>query len=133
LQPDPWLSVQERYREGQIVEGVITRLAKWGAFASIVGDEAIEGLVHISELTDNPVVHPREVIKPDQVVTLRIIGLDAKNHRLSLSLKRVDEEEFRGEDWKAALEAERPELQTALSAALSDVVEPSRGELPNTH
>lgn len=133
LRPDPWLSVQERYQEGQLVEGVITRLTKWGAFASVVGDEAIEGLVHISELTDNPVIHPREVIKPDQVVTLRIIGLDAENHRLSLSLKRVDEGEFRGEDWKAALAVDRPEPRSSLSAALSDVIEPSEDGLPNTN
>jgi small subunit ribosomal protein S1 len=132
LQPDPWLSVEERYQEGQLVEGAITRLAKWGAFASVVGDEAIEGLVHISELTDKPVVHPREVIKPGQVVTLRIIGLDAENHRLSLSLKRVDQGEFRGADWKATLTADQPEPQSSLSAALSDVVASSEEGLPNT-
>jgi small subunit ribosomal protein S1 len=132
LRPDPWLSAQERYHEGQLIEGVVTRLARWGAFASIVGDEAIEGLIHISELTDNPVVHPREVIKPGQVVTLRIIDLDTENHRLSLSLKQVDEGEFRGEDWRATLAAEQPEFQGSLSAALSDVIEPSEEGLPNT-
>jgi small subunit ribosomal protein S1 len=133
LQPDPWLSVEERYHEGQLVEGAITRLTKWGAFASVVGDEAIEGLIHISELTNNPVAHPREIINPDQVVTLRIIGLDAENHRLSLSLKRVDEEEFRGEDWKTTLTADQPESQSSLSAALSDVIASSGEGLPNTN
>jgi small subunit ribosomal protein S1 len=59
LQPDPWTSVEERYQKGQLVEGTITRLTKWGAFASIVGDEAIEGLIHVSELDEGPVVHPR--------------------------------------------------------------------------
>ena len=133
LQPDPWLSVGERYQEGQVIEGVVTRLTKWGAFASVVGDEAIEGLIHISELTDNPVAHPREVIKPDQVVALRIIGLDTAHHRLSLSLKRVDEGEYRGKDWKTALAAEdQPEPQSSLSAALSDVIESSEEGLPNT-
>ncbi|MFL7791035.1 MAG: 30S ribosomal protein S1 [Anaerolineae bacterium] len=133
LQPDPWLSVGERYQEGQVIEGVVTRLTKWGAFASVVGDEAIEGLIHISELTDNPVAHPREVIKPDQVVALRIIGLDTAHHRLSLSRKRVDEGEFRGKDWKTALAAaDQPEPQSSLSAALSDVLESSEEGLPNT-
>jgi ribosomal protein S1 len=79
------------------------------------------------------VAHPREVIKPDQVVALRIIGLDAENHRLSLSLKRIDEGEFRGKDWKTALAAEdQPEPQSSLSAALSDVIESSEEGLPNT-
>ena len=133
LQPDPWLSVEERYQEGQVIEGVVTRLTKWGAFACVVGDEAIEGLIHISELTENPVVHPREVIKPDQVVALRIVGLDTAHHRLSLSLKRVDEGEYRGKDWKTALAAEeQPEPQSSLSAALSDVIESSEEGLPNT-
>jgi len=133
LQPDPWLSVEERYHEGQLVEGVITRLTKWGAFSCIVDDEAIEGLIHISELTDNPVVHPREVIKPEQVVTLRIIGLDAEHHRLSLSLKQVDEGEFRDADWRTALAADQPEPTSSLSVALSDVIDSSEEGLPNTN
>jgi small subunit ribosomal protein S1 len=132
LQPDPWLSVEERYQEGQVIEGVVTRLAKWGAFASVVGDEAIEGLVHISELTDKPIVHPHEVVKPSQVVALRIIGLDAEKHRLSLSLKQVDEGEFRGQDWKTALASGQPEPESSLSAALSDVVASSEDGLSET-
>ncbi len=133
LQPDPWDSVEERYQEGQLVEGVITNLAKWGAFASIVGDESIEGLIHISELDDGPVVHPRDVIQPGQVVTLRVIELDATHHRLSLSLKQVAEGEFVEQDWKAALAAEQPEPENPLSAALSEAIESSENEeLPNT-
>lgn len=100
LHPDPWMSVEERYQEGQLVEGVITRLTKWGAFASIVGDEAIEGLIHISELDEGPVVHPRDIIQPGQVVTLRVIGVDATHHRLALSLKQVVQGEFIDQDWK---------------------------------
>jgi small subunit ribosomal protein S1 len=123
LQPDPWISAEERYHEGQIVEGVITRLTKWGAFASIVGDEAIEGLIHVSELSEKPIVHPREVIQSDQVVALRVIGLDATHHRLALSLKQVAEGEFRGEDWRAVLESEHPESENTLSAALSEAVD----------
>jgi len=125
LLPDPWNSVAERYQEGQLVEGVITNLTKWGAFASIVGDEAIEGLIHISELDDRPIVHPRDVIQPEQVVTLRVIGLDATHHRLSLSLKRVSEGEFMEQDWQAALAAEQPESESPLSVALSEAIDSS--------
>ncbi len=123
LQPDPWDSIEERYQEGQVVEGVITRFAKWGAFASIVGDEAIEGLIHVSELDDGPVVSPREVVRQGQVVTLRVIGVDGKRHRMALSLKQAAQGEFAGQDWKAALEAEQPEPESAFSAALSEVVD----------
>jgi small subunit ribosomal protein S1 len=125
LLPDPWSSAEERYQEGQLVEGVITRLAKWGAFASIVGDEGIEGLIHISELTNTPIIHPREILKPDQVVTLRVIGLDPQHHRLSLSLKQVTDGEFRGEDWKALLAANQTESPTNLSVSLSQAIDQS--------
>ncbi|RLC82338.1 MAG: 30S ribosomal protein S1 [Chloroflexi bacterium] len=125
LQPDPWASIEERYQEGQAVEAIITRLAEWGAFASIVGDEAIEGLIHISELDDSPVVHPREVVQVGQTVTLRVIGVDGSHHRMALSLKQATQGEFMGRDWKAALKAEQPEPEGPLSAALSEAMDSS--------
>jgi small subunit ribosomal protein S1 len=120
LQDDPWDSITERYQEGQLVEGTITRLAKWGAFASIVGDEAIEGLIHVSELDQGHIVHPREVVQVGQVVTLRVIGVDASRHRMALSLKQVAQGEYLDQDWEAMLATEQPELDSSLSAAISD-------------
>jgi len=120
LQPDPWASIEERYQEGQLVEGVITRLTKWGAFASIVGDEAIEGLIHVSELDEGPVVHPRDIIQSGQIVTLRVIGVDGNRHRMALSLKQVAQGEYLDQDWQAVLAAEQPEPESSLSAALSE-------------
>lgn len=133
LQPDPWVTVEERYQDGQLVEGVITRLTKWGAFASIVGDEAIEGLIHVSELDDGPVVHPRDIIQPGQAVTLRVIGIDAARHRMALSLRQAASEEFMGQDWKAALATEQPETESSLSAAISEAMKPvGKEEQTNT-
>lgn len=120
LQPDPWASVEERYQEGQLVEATITRLTKWGAFASIVGDEVIEGLIHISELDEGQVVHPRDVVQPEQVVTLRVISVDGERHRLGLSLKQVVQGEYMEQDWEAVLAADQPETESSLSVALSD-------------
>jgi small subunit ribosomal protein S1 len=122
LQPDPWASIEERYQEGQLVEGIITRLTKWGAFASIVGDEAVEGLIHVSELDEGPVIHPRDVIQPGQVVTLRVIGVDRTRHRMALSLKQAAQGEYLERDWKAMLAAEQPEPASSLSAALSETL-----------
>jgi small subunit ribosomal protein S1 len=122
LQPDPWISVEERYREGQLIEGVITRLTKWGAFARIVEDEAIEGLIHISEMADRSITHPRDVVQPGQTVTLRVISVDADNHRMGLSLKQVDQEMFIEQDWKSAL-TEADDEQGPMSAALADAME----------
>jgi small subunit ribosomal protein S1 len=122
LQPDPWVYVEERYEEGSLVEGMITRLTKWGAFASIIGDEAIEGLIHISELTDDPIVHPHEAVQPGQALTLRVISVDGARRRLGLSLKQASEEEYMGKDWKAVLVDEQPESESSLSVALSEAM-----------
>lgn len=111
LQPDPWTLVEENYQVDQLVEGVITKLVKFGAFAQIVGDEEIEGLVHISELSEGHVGHPKEVVEEGQVVTLRIIRIEAKKRRMGLSLKRVDQAEYADLDWQAELEASREEEQ----------------------
>ncbi|HIC94104.1 MAG TPA: S1 RNA-binding domain-containing protein, partial [Anaerolineae bacterium] len=59
LQPDPWSQVEERYSVGQLVEGTITKLTNFGAFARLKDDE-IEGLIHISELSDERITHPKE-------------------------------------------------------------------------
>jgi len=106
LLSDPWSSAEEKYKPGQLVEGKITRLTKWGAFAQIVGDESIEGLIHISELDDRHIAHPREVVEPKQVVTLRVLSVESARHRLALSLKQVGNGEFIEEDLAAALKAE---------------------------
>jgi len=120
LQPDPWASVEKRYQEGQLVEATITRLTKWGAFASIIGDEAIEGLIHVSELDQGQVVHPRDVVQPGQIVTVRVISVDGERHRLGLSLKQVVQGEYMEQDWEAVLAADQPETESSLSVALSD-------------
>jgi small subunit ribosomal protein S1 len=125
LAPDPWVSVEERYEVGQLVEGLITRLTKWGAFARIVGDEAIEGLIHISELDTRPVAHPSEVLRPEEIVTLRVISIDAARHRLALSLRQTVDSSASEEGWKAALAAEQAELQSPIRVALGGAVGPS--------
>jgi len=89
LQPDPWELISEKYHLGQLVEGTITRLTRFGAFARI--EDGIEGLIHLSELSKEPIQHPSEVVKEGDVLTLRIIRIDSARHRLGLSLKRVEE------------------------------------------
>lgn len=102
LEPEPWSVVHERYAVGQIVEGVITKLASFGAFARI--DGTIEGLIHISELANHRVTHPKEVVKEGDQLSLRIIRIDPSRRRMGLSLKRVAEEEYAEVDWREALD-----------------------------
>ena len=91
LQPEPWATINERYRVGDIVDSTITKLTDFGAFARI--EDTIEGLVHVSELTTRRINHPREVVREGDAVRLKIVRIEPERRRLGLSLKRAEEEE----------------------------------------
>lgn len=96
---DPWDTVASTYTVGQLVQGTITKLTKFGAFAQLADAPEIEGLVHISELSDQRVNHPREVVHEGDTLTLRVVKIDIQNRRLGLSLKRVNSAEYLDIDW----------------------------------
>jgi small subunit ribosomal protein S1 len=87
-QTDPWQQVLEQYKEGDTVEGRVTKVVTFGAFVEIL--PGVEGLVHISELAHHHVENPREVVSQGDVVPVLILEVDAERRRLSLSLKRVE-------------------------------------------
>lgn len=89
LEPDPWERIGERYKEGQLVQGTITKLTDFGAFARL--DEGVEGLIHISELAERRISHPREAVKEGEVHILRVVRIEPSRHRIALSLKRAQE------------------------------------------
>jgi small subunit ribosomal protein S1 len=91
---DPWDEVASTYVQGQLVRARITKLTKFGAFARLVNNNEIEGLVHISELSDQRVNHPKEVVNEGDTLTLRVIKVDIRSRRLGLSLKRVNSAEY---------------------------------------
>jgi small subunit ribosomal protein S1 len=84
-----------------LVEGTITRLTNFGAFA-LVNDE-IEGLIHISELSNGRINHPQDVIHEGEKHVMRIIRIDPKRRRMGLSLKRVVDPAYADLDWRAEL------------------------------
>jgi len=86
-QPEPWETIAERYQLGQLVQGEVTQLAPFGAFVRI--EDGVEGLVHLSELADTPISHPREVVQEGDVLTLRVIRIDPAHRRIGLSLRRA--------------------------------------------
>jgi small subunit ribosomal protein S1 len=94
LQPNPWETIDQRYSLGQLVSGPVTNVAPFGAFVQI--EEAVEGLIHASELDTDPQAQPRDLLQPGQIVTAKIISLDKQRQRMGLSLRRVTSEE-RGE------------------------------------
>ncbi len=103
LQDDPWKSRIEKFQVGQLIEGKITRLTKFGAFAQIEGD--IEGLIHVSEISDQRVEHPKEELKEGDVVILRIIRIEADRRRIGLSMRKVDSAAYVDKDMKALAQA----------------------------
>lgn len=115
LQEDPWLQRAGAYQVGQLVEGTITRLTKFGAFARL--EEDMEGLIHISEISEKRIEHPKEVLKEGDVVTLRIIKIDPDNHRIGLSLRRVDSMAYADLDWQTLLEEDIPDIEEDLDSA----------------
>ncbi|HWQ13571.1 MAG TPA: S1 RNA-binding domain-containing protein [Roseiflexaceae bacterium] len=91
LQANPWETIDQRYSLGQLVSGPVTNVAPFGAFVQI--EEAVEGLIHASELDADPQVQPRDLLQPGQIVTAKIISLDKQRQRMGLSLRRVSAEE----------------------------------------
>jgi small subunit ribosomal protein S1 len=107
LQEDPWQEKVGKFRVGQLVEGVITRLTKFGAFARLEGD--IEGLIHISEISEERIEHPKERLKEGEVVNLRIIRIDLEQRRIGLSLRKVDSAQFADQDMKSLAAEFKPD------------------------
>jgi small subunit ribosomal protein S1 len=89
LQPDPWHSTVADFNVGDIIDGTVTKLVNFGAFVRV--RDGLEGLIHISELSNQRVAHPGDVVHEGQQLKLRIISLDSERHRLGLSLKQAEE------------------------------------------
>lgn len=119
---DPWTTVEQRYKVGQVVTGTITKIAPFGAFARI--EDGIEGLIHLSELT--PGMDPKANLHEGQQLQLRILRIDADRRRLGLSLRQADELDTK----EAATEAgaEGAEANNVITAA--DMAGLSLEELP---
>ena len=101
---DPWDDVATSLRRGQLVRGRVTKLTKFGAFARLIDNDAVEGLIHISELSNERVTHPREVVNRGDELALRIVKIDIKERRLGLSLKSVKSTEYLDLDWEMAIQ-----------------------------
>lgn len=89
LGPDPWAHLQEQLHVGDVLTGTVVRLAPFGAFVRL--SIGLDGLVHLSELSNQRVVEPREVVTPGQEVQVRVLHVDVEKRRISLSLRRASE------------------------------------------
>ena len=108
-QADPWAGVLESYTPQSLVTGKVTRLADFGAFVELA--PGVEGLVHISELADRRVRSCSEVVEPGQEVEVRVLGVDAENRRISLSIRAVTAPQAGPEHGERASEPDRRKEQ----------------------
>jgi small subunit ribosomal protein S1 len=124
LLENPWDSVEQRYQQNQLVEGKITRIVDYGAFAEI--EPGVEGLLHVSQLSRTQVDDPREVVNEGETHLLRVVSIDPDRQRIGLSLRAVNAHEQI--EWMALREAEAEtkaaeEAKEAEEAADDDGVE----------
>ena len=126
LLEDPWVQKVGHLKEGMLVEGTITHLTKFGAFARLEGD--LEGLIHVSELSEQRVVHPKEVLKEGDVRTLRVIKIDPERRRIGLSLRKVDSPAYADLDWKMALSDEVEKAHEGDDSPAEDDASPVEGD-----
>src|SRR5437016_9642880 len=90
-QEDPWREFERKYKAGEVINGQITKLVPFGAFVRVA--DGIEGLVHISELSNEHVDSPEQVVQVGDQVRVKVVDVDVSRRRISLSIKRVSEEE----------------------------------------
>jgi small subunit ribosomal protein S1 len=115
VKENPWETITDRYAIDDIVTGRVTRLMNFGAFVEI--EEGIEGLIHISELSENHINKPSEAVSIGDEVNVMILDIDSAANRLSLSLKAAKEvEDTVGYDY----EEEEPVQNTTLSDLFGD-------------
>jgi len=88
LQEDPWHKFLEMYSINSIVEGKITQIKEFGAFMKLTDD--IEGLIHVSEITDDKINSPADVLKVGDSVRTRIIGINEEKRQVRLSMKGLE-------------------------------------------
>jgi small subunit ribosomal protein S1 len=120
---DPWRGILKKYDVGQLVQATVTKLTKFGAFARLVDDPEIEGLIHISELADYRVGHPRDVVLVGDVLTLRIVKIDPDQRRLGLSLRQVDSDKYMDQDWQSIDLDDEPDTPT-----IGDIIDYQPGD-----
>ena len=131
-QEDPWQRVVDTYSVGDELEGKVTKVVAFGAFVEIL--EGVEGLVHISELAQQHVENPREIVQPGDDVKVKILEIDSERRRLSLSIKRVEDQILPRRDVQPAAEGEGAgDLDNVPELGLSEDVfaaEPAGGAEP---
>ena len=120
LEQDPWeQNIPSRYQPGQVVTGKVTKITNFGVFVGL--EEGLEGLLHISELSDQKVENPEEVVNVGDELEVKILRVDTDDRKIGLSRKRVEWNEEDGVEEEAAEAAAggaKPKSKTPLKGGL---------------
>ena len=113
-QTDPWGEIASKYPVGALVKGKVSKIASFGAFVEL--EEGVDGLVHISQISDERATHVKDVLKEGQEIEARVVKVDRKDRRIGLSMTAVN----MTEEQVKALAAETESTEGATSSAPSD-------------
>ena len=114
-QTDPWTEIATKYPVGKLVKGKVSKIASFGAFIEL--EDGVDGLVHISQISDDRVTHVKDVLKEGQEVEARVVKLDRKDRRIGLSMTAVN----MTEEQVKALEAEAEDTTGPTSSSSGDM------------
>jgi small subunit ribosomal protein S1 len=118
LQKDPWSEAISQYKVGDIVEGEVQKVVPYGAFVRI--GQGLNGLIHISELSDKLVNNPADIVTAGDEVKVKILSISSTERHLGLSLKAVDQKKDKVTEAREALSEE--ELSEAVEEAITEEI-----------
>ena len=124
-QEDPWKEFERKYSAGEIIDGQVTKLVPFGAFVRVAA--GIEGLVHISEISEQHIETPESVLSVGDEVRVKVIEVDVPRRRISLSMRQVG-----GAMPRPASEIEEEAAEAPATAAEAAPVSPSTAQLAST-
>mgnify|MGYP001598415888 CR=1 FL=1 len=114
LEPDPWVEALKLYRVGDVVKAKIMRFAKFGAFAEL--EKGLEGLIHISEITDKPIQKPEDALTVNQEVEVKVLRVIPEEQKIGLSIRAVNESTPPPKEERA----KEPENKVTIGDAIKD-------------
>ena len=106
--PQPWDNITEKVAEGDVLEGTVKRLTSFGAFVEVF--PGVEGLVHISQISHKHIDTPNEVLASGEKVKVKVLNVNAEEHRLALSIKALQEKPAAEKKQEAPVEEEKVEI-----------------------
>ena len=118
LTQDPWADIDRLYRLGDVIKGKVARVAGYGAFIELEHD--IDGLVHISQISEERVEKVKDHLKEGEEVTARVIKIDTEERRIGLSIKAADYDEDALAKEVAAYDEVGEDLTTSLGDLLDE-------------